>query len=148
MTQNRALQLLFDLRYLSSTLGNRVEEGKSFRSHQDTRYEFSSHIDINKYQSGKTCCKYHTHTGRCVNPNNFKVHSLCEHYVVKLTSFSVSLDAFLQTSKLKNNALYKHSYSIGTLQLSANVDFVYINSFQISFGRKIKEGLIFSISLF
>uniref|UniRef100_A0A3Q1HVM0 Conserved oligomeric Golgi complex subunit 1 n=1 Tax=Anabas testudineus TaxID=64144 RepID=A0A3Q1HVM0_ANATE len=38
MTQNRALQLLFDLRYLSSTLGNRVEEGKSFRSHQDTRF--------------------------------------------------------------------------------------------------------------
>ncbi|KAM4634721.1 conserved oligomeric Golgi complex subunit 1 isoform 2-T2 [Polymixia lowei] len=39
MTQNRALQLLFDLRYLSSTLGTRLEEGKSSRSHQDPRVQ-------------------------------------------------------------------------------------------------------------
>nr|XP_020499879.1 conserved oligomeric Golgi complex subunit 1 isoform X1 [Labrus bergylta] len=38
MTQNRALQLLFDLRYLSSTLGCRLEEGKSSRSQQDPRF--------------------------------------------------------------------------------------------------------------
>ncbi|KAK5913306.1 hypothetical protein CgunFtcFv8_007850 [Champsocephalus gunnari] len=38
MTQNRALQLLFDLRYLNSTLGSRQEEGKSSRSHQDPRF--------------------------------------------------------------------------------------------------------------
>ncbi|XP_044038644.1 conserved oligomeric Golgi complex subunit 1 isoform X2 [Siniperca chuatsi] len=38
MTQNRALQLLFDLRYLNSTLGSRPEEGKSSRSHQDPRF--------------------------------------------------------------------------------------------------------------
>uniref|UniRef100_A0A4W6D3X0 Conserved oligomeric Golgi complex subunit 1 n=1 Tax=Lates calcarifer TaxID=8187 RepID=A0A4W6D3X0_LATCA len=38
MTQNRALQLLFDLRYLSTTLGSRLEEGKSSRSHQDPRF--------------------------------------------------------------------------------------------------------------
>ncbi|XP_076609353.1 conserved oligomeric Golgi complex subunit 1 isoform X2 [Chaetodon auriga] len=38
MTQNRALQLLFDLRYLNSTLGSRLEEGKSSRSHQDPRF--------------------------------------------------------------------------------------------------------------
>ncbi|XP_068452259.1 conserved oligomeric Golgi complex subunit 1 [Clinocottus analis] len=38
MTQNRALQLLFDLRYLNTTLGSRVEEGKSSRSHQDPRF--------------------------------------------------------------------------------------------------------------
>lgn len=37
MTQNRALQLLFDLRYLNATLGSKVEEGKSSRSHQDPR---------------------------------------------------------------------------------------------------------------
>lgn len=37
MTQNRALQLLFDLRYLNTTLGSRLEEGKSSRSHQDPR---------------------------------------------------------------------------------------------------------------
>ncbi|XP_070778584.1 conserved oligomeric Golgi complex subunit 1 isoform X2 [Enoplosus armatus] len=38
MTQNRALQLLFDLRYLNTTLGNRPEDGKSSRSHQDPRF--------------------------------------------------------------------------------------------------------------
>ncbi|KAK9535857.1 hypothetical protein VZT92_008212 [Zoarces viviparus] len=38
MTQNRALQLLFDLRYLNTTLSSRVEEGKSSRSHQDPRF--------------------------------------------------------------------------------------------------------------
>ncbi|XP_045889222.1 conserved oligomeric Golgi complex subunit 1 isoform X1 [Micropterus dolomieu] len=38
MTQNRALQLLFDLRYLNTTLGSRQEEGKSSRSHQDPRF--------------------------------------------------------------------------------------------------------------
>ncbi|XP_042250017.1 conserved oligomeric Golgi complex subunit 1 isoform X2 [Thunnus maccoyii] len=37
MTQNRALQLLFDLRYLNTTLGSKTEEGKSSRSHQDPR---------------------------------------------------------------------------------------------------------------
>ncbi|KAM7386207.1 hypothetical protein PAMA_009037 [Pampus argenteus] len=37
MTQNRALQLLFDLRYLNTTLGSKMEEGKSSRSHQDPR---------------------------------------------------------------------------------------------------------------
>lgn len=38
MTQNRALQLLFDLRYLNTTLSSRAEEGKSSRSQQDPRY--------------------------------------------------------------------------------------------------------------
>ncbi|XP_074511151.1 conserved oligomeric Golgi complex subunit 1 isoform X4 [Sebastes fasciatus] len=38
MTQNRALQLLFDLRYLNTTLGSKAEEGKSSRSHQDPRF--------------------------------------------------------------------------------------------------------------
>ncbi|KAM8724837.1 conserved oligomeric Golgi complex subunit 1 isoform 2-T2 [Acanthopagrus schlegelii] len=38
MTQNRALQLLFDLRYLNTTLSSRHEEGKSSRSHQDPRF--------------------------------------------------------------------------------------------------------------
>ncbi|TKS92305.1 Conserved oligomeric [Collichthys lucidus] len=38
MTQNRALQLLFDLRYLNTTLGSRLEEGRSSRSHQDPRF--------------------------------------------------------------------------------------------------------------
>uniref|UniRef100_A0A3B5LQ09 Conserved oligomeric Golgi complex subunit 1 n=1 Tax=Xiphophorus couchianus TaxID=32473 RepID=A0A3B5LQ09_9TELE len=38
ITQNRALQLLFDLRYLNSTLGSRVEEGKTSRSQQDPRF--------------------------------------------------------------------------------------------------------------
>ncbi|XP_056262627.1 conserved oligomeric Golgi complex subunit 1 isoform X2 [Pseudoliparis swirei] len=38
MTQNRALQLLFDLRYLNTTLGSRGEEGKSSRTHQDPRF--------------------------------------------------------------------------------------------------------------
>ncbi|KAK7174617.1 hypothetical protein R3I93_001734 [Phoxinus phoxinus] len=50
MTQNRALQLLFDLRYLSATLGSRLEEGRSSRSHQDPRIQqvcdsLESHID-------------------------------------------------------------------------------------------------------
>ncbi|XP_030645773.1 conserved oligomeric Golgi complex subunit 1 isoform X2 [Chanos chanos] len=39
VTQNRALQLLFDLRYLSSTLGARLEEGKTSRSQQDPRIQ-------------------------------------------------------------------------------------------------------------
>ncbi|XP_070704485.1 conserved oligomeric Golgi complex subunit 1 [Pempheris klunzingeri] len=38
ITQNRALQMLFDLRYLNTTLGNRLEEGKSSRSQQDPRF--------------------------------------------------------------------------------------------------------------
>lgn len=37
MTQNRALQLLFDLRYLNTTLGTKMEEGKGSRPHQDPR---------------------------------------------------------------------------------------------------------------
>ncbi|KAF7643875.1 hypothetical protein LDENG_00231680 [Lucifuga dentata] len=39
MTQNRALQLLFDLRYLSAVLGPKLEEGKSVRSLQDPRIQ-------------------------------------------------------------------------------------------------------------
>lgn len=39
MTQNRALQLLFDLRYLNVTLGSRLDEGRSSRSHQDSRIQ-------------------------------------------------------------------------------------------------------------
>lgn len=39
MTQNRALQLLFDLRYLCATLGARLEEVKSSRSSQDPRVQ-------------------------------------------------------------------------------------------------------------
>ncbi|KAM8824978.1 conserved oligomeric Golgi complex subunit 1 [Synchiropus picturatus] len=35
MTQNRALQMLFDLRYLNTTLGSRMEEGKSSRAQKD-----------------------------------------------------------------------------------------------------------------
>ncbi|KAM9394308.1 conserved oligomeric Golgi complex subunit 1 isoform 2-T2 [Pholidichthys leucotaenia] len=38
MTQNRALQLLFDLRYLNTTLGSRLDEGKGSRSQQDPRF--------------------------------------------------------------------------------------------------------------
>lgn len=38
-TQNRALQLLFDLRYISTTLGSRLDEGKASRSHQDLRIQ-------------------------------------------------------------------------------------------------------------
>ncbi|KAG9264007.1 conserved oligomeric Golgi complex subunit 1 isoform X1 [Astyanax mexicanus] len=50
ITQNRALQLLFDLRFLSATLGSRLEEGKSSRSQQDPRVQeicdsLESHID-------------------------------------------------------------------------------------------------------
>ncbi|XP_072550253.1 conserved oligomeric Golgi complex subunit 1 isoform X2 [Salminus brasiliensis] len=50
ITQNRALQLLFDLRVLSATLGTRLEEGKSSRSQQDPRIQqlcdsLESHID-------------------------------------------------------------------------------------------------------
>lgn len=50
MTQNRALQLLFDLRYLTVTLGSRLEEGRSSRSQQDPRVQqvcdsLESHID-------------------------------------------------------------------------------------------------------
>ncbi|XP_064423551.1 conserved oligomeric Golgi complex subunit 1 isoform X1 [Latimeria chalumnae] len=39
MTQNRALQLLFDLRYLSSVLTARNEDGKSSRNQQDSRIQ-------------------------------------------------------------------------------------------------------------
>ncbi|KAL0993565.1 hypothetical protein UPYG_G00109830 [Umbra pygmaea] len=39
MTQNRALQLLFDLRYLSATLTTRLEEVKGSRSNQDPRVQ-------------------------------------------------------------------------------------------------------------
>uniref|UniRef100_A0A3Q2QGW3 Conserved oligomeric Golgi complex subunit 1 n=1 Tax=Fundulus heteroclitus TaxID=8078 RepID=A0A3Q2QGW3_FUNHE len=38
ITQNRALQLLFDLRYLNTTLSGRLEEGKTSRSQQDPRF--------------------------------------------------------------------------------------------------------------
>ncbi|MED6285005.1 hypothetical protein CHARACLAT_024646 [Characodon lateralis] len=38
ITQNRALQLLFDLRYLHTTLSSRLEEGKTSRSQQDPRF--------------------------------------------------------------------------------------------------------------
>lgn len=37
MTQNRALQLLYDLRYLSTVLAAKSEEVKSGRSKQDSR---------------------------------------------------------------------------------------------------------------
>lgn len=40
MTQNRALQLLYDLRYLSIVLTPRGEEVKGGRSKQDSRYPF------------------------------------------------------------------------------------------------------------
>lgn len=40
MTQNRALQLLYDLRYLNIVLTTRGEEVKSGRSKQDSRYPF------------------------------------------------------------------------------------------------------------
>ncbi|KAM9779745.1 conserved oligomeric Golgi complex subunit 1 [Neosynchiropus ocellatus] len=39
MTQNRALQMLFDLRYLNATLGSRVEEGKGSRAQKDPRIQ-------------------------------------------------------------------------------------------------------------
>ncbi|KAI1884233.1 hypothetical protein AGOR_G00224340 [Albula goreensis] len=50
MTQNRALQLLFDLRYLSATLSPRPEEAKSSRPTQEPRVQqvcdlLESHID-------------------------------------------------------------------------------------------------------
>ncbi|KAM6957275.1 conserved oligomeric Golgi complex subunit 1 [Aplochiton taeniatus] len=50
MTQNRALQSLFDLRYLVATLGVRQEEGKSSRTHTDPRIQqicdlLETHID-------------------------------------------------------------------------------------------------------
>uniref|UniRef100_A0AAY4CEE8 Conserved oligomeric Golgi complex subunit 1 n=1 Tax=Denticeps clupeoides TaxID=299321 RepID=A0AAY4CEE8_9TELE len=50
MTQNLAIQLLFDVRYLSSTLSTRLEEGKSSRTQQDPRCievcdSLESHID-------------------------------------------------------------------------------------------------------
>ncbi|KAF6732784.1 Conserved oligomeric Golgi complex subunit 1 [Oryzias melastigma] len=38
MTQNRALQMLFDLRFLHSTLSSRLEEGRSSRPPQDPRF--------------------------------------------------------------------------------------------------------------
>lgn len=47
MTQNRALQLLFDLRYLNTMLSSRLDEGKSSRTHQDPRYQsFSSFVRL------------------------------------------------------------------------------------------------------
>ncbi|XP_061606022.1 conserved oligomeric Golgi complex subunit 1 isoform X1 [Phyllopteryx taeniolatus] len=50
MTQNRALQMIFDLRYLNTALSAKMEEGKSCRSHQDHRMQevcdwLESHID-------------------------------------------------------------------------------------------------------
>ncbi|MBN3300593.1 COG1 protein, partial [Amia calva] len=50
MTQNRALQLLFDLRYLTLILSSRQEEGKASRSQQDPRIQhvcdsLEGHID-------------------------------------------------------------------------------------------------------
>ncbi|XP_057716981.1 conserved oligomeric Golgi complex subunit 1 isoform X1 [Corythoichthys intestinalis] len=50
MTQNRALQLMFDLRYLNTTLSAQLEEGKSCKPHQDPRMQevcdwLESHID-------------------------------------------------------------------------------------------------------
>ncbi|KAJ7989890.1 hypothetical protein DPEC_G00309170 [Dallia pectoralis] len=39
MTQNRSLQLLFDLRFISSTLTTRLEEGKGSRPYQDPRVQ-------------------------------------------------------------------------------------------------------------
>ncbi|XP_066499046.1 conserved oligomeric Golgi complex subunit 1 [Hoplias malabaricus] len=50
ITQNRALQMLFDVRFLSSTLCTRLDEGKSSRSQQDPRVQqvcdsLESHID-------------------------------------------------------------------------------------------------------
>uniref|UniRef100_A0AAZ3PEZ5 Conserved oligomeric Golgi complex subunit 1 n=1 Tax=Oncorhynchus tshawytscha TaxID=74940 RepID=A0AAZ3PEZ5_ONCTS len=39
MTQNRSLQLLFDLRYLTATLGTKLEDGRAFRSQQDPRVQ-------------------------------------------------------------------------------------------------------------
>ncbi|XP_019714149.1 conserved oligomeric Golgi complex subunit 1 [Hippocampus comes] len=50
MTQNRALQLMFDLRYLNTTLSANVEEGKTSKSCQDHRMQevcdwLESHID-------------------------------------------------------------------------------------------------------
>ncbi|XP_056609563.1 conserved oligomeric Golgi complex subunit 1 [Triplophysa dalaica] len=50
LTQNRALQLLFDLRYVSVTLSSRLDEGRSSRSQQDPRIQqvcdaLESHID-------------------------------------------------------------------------------------------------------
>ncbi|XP_017295183.1 conserved oligomeric Golgi complex subunit 1 isoform X2 [Kryptolebias marmoratus] len=38
LTQNRALQMLFDLRYLHTSLSSRLEEGRSSRFHQDPRF--------------------------------------------------------------------------------------------------------------
>ncbi|XP_077589883.1 conserved oligomeric Golgi complex subunit 1 isoform X1 [Stigmatopora nigra] len=50
MTQNRALQLMFDLRYLYTTLSAQIEEGKSCKSYQDPRMQqicdwLENHID-------------------------------------------------------------------------------------------------------
>ncbi|XP_077389939.1 conserved oligomeric Golgi complex subunit 1 isoform X1 [Festucalex cinctus] len=50
MTQNRALQLMFDLRYLNTTLSSNMEDGKTSKSHQDHRMQevcdwLESHID-------------------------------------------------------------------------------------------------------
>ncbi|KAI7803914.1 conserved oligomeric Golgi complex subunit 1 isoform X2 [Triplophysa rosa] len=50
MTQNRSLQLLFDLRYVSVTLCSRLDEGRSSHSQQDPRIQqvcdaLESHID-------------------------------------------------------------------------------------------------------
>ncbi|RXM33818.1 Conserved oligomeric Golgi complex subunit 1 [Acipenser ruthenus] len=50
MTQNRSLQLVFDLRYLTMVLSARQEEGKTLRTQQDPRIQqvidaLESHID-------------------------------------------------------------------------------------------------------
>ncbi|XP_071031305.1 conserved oligomeric Golgi complex subunit 1-like [Oncorhynchus clarkii lewisi] len=37
--KNRSLQLLFDLRYLTATLGTKLEDGRGFRSQQDPRVQ-------------------------------------------------------------------------------------------------------------
>ncbi|KAM9783401.1 conserved oligomeric Golgi complex subunit 1 isoform X1 [Syngnathus typhle] len=50
MTQNRALQMMFDLRYLNTTLSANMEEDKTTKFHQDPRMQevcdwLESHID-------------------------------------------------------------------------------------------------------
>ncbi|XP_076852607.1 conserved oligomeric Golgi complex subunit 1 isoform X2 [Brachyhypopomus gauderio] len=50
ITQNRALQLIFDLRYLTATLSTPLEEGRTSRSQQDPRVQqicdlLEAHID-------------------------------------------------------------------------------------------------------
>lgn len=54
MTQNRALQLLYDLRYLNIVLTARGEEVKSGRGKQDSRYAHPSGLS--------QCCFCRGHT--------------------------------------------------------------------------------------